>query len=381
MHIAFNAWFWNQPYTGSGQYLRRLVGALRKIAPDLRITLVMPPGITPQADELPANVEVYPTRGTRSNLGKVWFEQRTYPAAAAALKADIAHVPYWGAPLTSPARLVTSVLDVIPLVMPEYAPTLQAKLYTSLVTASARGSGHVITISQAAKADIVRHIGLPAESITVTYLAADDRFHPRLGAEQDAAVKAKYTLPDNYVLYLGGFDVRKRVLLLLEAYAYVAKAEGEEYPLVIAGREPDWDDPLFPNVREAAKTLGIDHVLHWVEAPTDDEKPSLYRMARVFVFPSAYEGFGLPVIEAMACGTPVIAQDAPGISEIVGDAAYLTRRDDARSMGGALLALLGQDPLRETQISRGLGQATQYSWRKTARDTLNVYERIMKTEV
>lgn len=376
MHIAFNAWFWDQPFTGSGQYLRNLVIALRKIAPDLTMTLVLPPGSEP--GELPPGVNAVPTTGSRSNLGKVIFEQRTFPRAAARLNADLAHVPYWGAPLSSPAPLITSVLDVIPLVMPEYAPTLQAKLYTSLVTASARGSGHVLTLSDASKADIVKLLSIPADQITVTYLAADERFHPQLGAERDAEVKAKYDLPDQFVLYLGGFDTRKSVMTLLDAYAVVAKAEGGEYPLVIvSGREPDWNDPLFPNVRAYAKELGIEDQIRWVFGLPDTEKPSVYRLARVFVFPSVYEGFGLPVIEAMACGTPVIAQEAPGINEIVGDAAFLTPLGDSRKMAGALLALLDQASLRETQISRGLGQATRYSWRKTARATLEVYEKVL----
>ncbi|MFN8530399.1 MAG: glycosyltransferase family 1 protein [Anaerolineae bacterium] len=375
MHIAFNAWFWDRPFSGSGQYLRHLVTHLRKLSPDLKMTLVTPPGLTPEG--VPPNVEVFPTQGSRSNLGKVWFEQRTFPAAVGKLKADIAHVPYWGSPLSSPVPLITSVLDVIPLAMPEYTPTWQTKVYTSLVTASARGSTHVITISQAAKDDIVKYLHLPADQITVTHLAADEAFHPRLGAEHDAEVKAKYNLPDQFVLYLGAFDVRKQVRSLLAAYSYVAKAEGDEYPLVIAGREPDWNDPLFPDVRGYAKELGIEANIQWIGAPDDREKPSIYRLARLFVFPSIYEGFGLPVLEAMACGTPVIAQDAPGISEIVGDAAYLVRMGDLRGMGGAMLALLGQDPLRETQISRGLGQATRFSWRKTARDTLAVYEQVI----
>ncbi len=376
MHIAFNAWFWDQPFTGSGQYIRHLVTALRKIAPELKMTLVLPPDADPAG--LPPNVEAVTTRGSRSNLGKVIFEQRTFPQAAARIKADIAHVPYWGAPLSSPAPLITSVLDVIPLVMPEYAPTLQAKLYTSLVTASARGSGHILTLSEASKADIVKLLGVSADQITVTYLAADEHFHPQIGAENDAAVKAKYDLPDQFVLYLGGFDTRKSVMTLLDAFAVVTKAEGGEYPLVIVGgREPDWNDPLFPNVRAYAKELGIEDQIRWVFGLPEAEKPAFYRLARIFVFPSVYEGFGLPVIEAMACGTPVIAQEAPGINEIVGDAAFLTRLGDSRQMAGAMLALLGQQTLRDTQISRGLGQATRYHWRKTARTTLEVYEKVI----
>lgn len=217
MHVAFNGWFWDQPNTGSGQYLRYLLAALRRLSPQLELTLVLPPGLT-NPDGVPPNVNLVTTRGGRGNLGKVLFEQRTYPAAVGRAGADIAHVPYWGPPLSSPARLVTSILDAIPVVIPDYARGFKAQLYTSLATAAARGSAHVITISDAAKVDIVTHLGIPADDITTTHLAADDAYHPRMGTERDAEVKAKYNLPDDFVLYIGGYDLRKQVNQLLLAW-------------------------------------------------------------------------------------------------------------------------------------------------------------------
>src|SRR5690606_25140417 len=142
MHVAYNGWFWDQPNTGSGQYLRHLLHALRRAAPDLQMTLVLPPGL-PAPTDLPASVTPVTTGGSRGNLGKVMFEQRAYPRAVSRVGADIAHVPYWGPPLSSPARLVTSVLDVIPLVIPDYAEGIRARLYTSLASAAARGSAHI----------------------------------------------------------------------------------------------------------------------------------------------------------------------------------------------------------------------------------------------
>src|SRR5450432_1867480 len=141
MHIAFNAWFWDQPYTGSGQYLRQLVTSLRQIEPALKLTLVLPQHIqSPEA--VPQDVEVtYASTPVGGQAGKVLFEQRSFPAAAGRISADIAHVPYWGAPLQSPARLIVTIHDVIPLSMPVYQQGLLAKLYFSLVTASAKGVG------------------------------------------------------------------------------------------------------------------------------------------------------------------------------------------------------------------------------------------------
>ena len=376
MHIVLNGWFWDQPNTGSGQYLRYLLRALRRVAPELQLTLVLPPQQQP-AKDVPPTVDVVIAGGSRGNLGKVLFEQRVFPQAAGRVKADLVHVPYWGPPLSSPAPLITSVLDVIPLALPEYSQGFKQHLYTSLVTAAARGSAHVITISNAAKDDIVQHLSIPPEQITTTHLAVDEAYHPRMGAEADAAVREKYHLPERYVLYLGGFDVRKQVNQLLLAYTYVGPSEGENAPLVIAGQEPQWGTPMFPDLRQYAAELQITDYVQWIGRVDEADKPSLYRMADVFVFPSRYEGFGLPVLEAMASGTPVVANKIPVLEEIVGDGAFLVENGSARAMAGAILALLGQGALRETMISRGLAQSTKFSWRKTARETLAVYERVL----
>ncbi len=376
MHIAINGWFWNQPHVGSGQYLRYLVPELCRLNPDLSISLILPPHAQ-QVDDVPDAVSTITTTGPGGNLGKVWFEQRIFPQKVAQVDADIAHVPYWGPPLSSPAKLVTSVLDVIPLVIPDYSLGLGARLYTSLVSTTARGSAHIITLTQASKIDIVDHLKIREDDITVTYLAPDGMYHPRMGAEKDAAVREKYDLPDNFILYIGGFDVRKNVNQLLLAYTYVLEAEGPDRPLVIAGREPQWGTAMFPDLRQYAQELGITEHIHWPGYIDEADKPSLYRLADLFVFPSRYEGFGLPIMEAMASGTPVVANEMSCFPEIVGDGAFLVEPGNARTMAGAMIALLIQEPLRQTQINAGLAQVTNYSWRKTAQQTLAVYEQVM----
>ena len=376
MHVALNGWFWPAPHSGSGQYLRQLLRALTQLPAPPRLTLVLPPGIAAGPD-LPAGVQVFATQGPRGRFGKVLFEQRNYPRAAAACGADIAHVPYHGAPLSSPAPLVTSVLDVVALVMPAYARALPARLYTALVGATARGSTQVITLSEAARLDIEEHLEIAPERITVTWLAPDSACHPRLGAERDDAVRRRYGLPERYVLAIGGFDLRKQFDQLLQAWTWVAKAEGEDCTLVIAGQQPQWREPLFPDLRALARELGVsDHIL-WPGAIAEEDKPALYRMARVFAFPSRYEGFGLPVLEAMACGTPVVANEISCLPELVEDSAYLVEPGNARAMAGAILALLNQDPLHQALRNAGLARATRFSWRQTARQTLAVYEQAL----
>lgn len=374
MHIALNGWFWDQSHVGSGQYIRGLLPALRRVAPEVRFSLILPGHIT-NPDDIPQGVEVIHTNGRVGDIGKVVFEHHTFPRAVARVGADIAHVPYWGPPLSSPARLVTSVLDVIPLAIPDYSHSFKARLYTSLVSAAARGSAHIITLSETSKQDIVDYLHIPPEKITPTYLAPDERFHPRIGRERDEEVRARYNLPERFVLYLGGFDIRKQVNQLLLAYTYMVN---EEVPLVIAGKTPQWGTPIFPDLPRYAEELGISDDIQWIGYVDEADKPSLYRLADVYVFPSRYEGFGLTVLEAMACGTPVIANEVSTFPELVGDGAYLVESGSARAMAGAILALLNLESLRATQINNGLAQMTRFSWRKTARETLNVYEQVMR---
>ncbi len=377
MHIAINGWFYDQESTGSGQYLRHLIKHLSIAAEELELSLILPPHLRAPKD-LPAGVKPIETgsRNQASKWGKVYFEQRSFPRIACDIGADIAHVPYWGTPLACPIKLITTVLDVIPLLYPIYNRGLLTGMYTSLVSSAARGSNHIITISETAKVDIEEQLQIPEDQIIVTYLAPAERFHPQIGADNDEAVRVKYDLPDHFVLYLGGFDWRKQVNDLMLAYTYVGEADGDTFPLVIAGREPKYDNRLFPDLREYSRRLKIDDYVQWIGFVDEADKPSLYRLADVFVFPSLYEGFGLTALEAMASGTPVVTSDAIVFEEVLEDAAFIV--NNAREMAGAIIALLIQQPLRETMINQGLALASNYSWRKTAQETLGVYEKVMR---
>jgi glycosyltransferase involved in cell wall biosynthesis len=379
MHIAFNGWFWNQPHTGSGQYLRNLLRALHTLAPGHRLSLVVPDHVR-TLDHLPPDVDVLPAR-TRfgGHLSKVWFEQRVFPRAVKRLQADIAHVPYWGPPLRSPAPLVCTVLDVIPLVVPAYNRGFKNRLYTSLVLAAARGADHILTISESAKQDIAQQIGVPEDRVTVTHLAADKVFHPEQGRERDAAVRVQFGLDDvdQFVLYLGSYAVHKNVRLLLAAYTYVAQGMGPEVPLVLAGYTPDtWGTDRFPDLPAYVEELGLGDYVRWIGPVDEADKPALYRLADVFAFPSRYEGFGLGPLEAMASGTPVVACEASSVPEVVSNAAFLIAPDDSRAMAGAILSLLNQPDHAANLRNHGLARARDFSWRKTAAGTLAVYEQI-----
>ncbi|MCK4315076.1 MAG: glycosyltransferase family 4 protein [Anaerolineae bacterium] len=387
MRVALNAWFWNSPTTGSGQYTRLLVEHLAAVAPGLEIVLIAPEGRTPNPkSQIPNPKSQIPNVQFRltanryrltSALGKVWFEQVAFPRACRRLEADVAHVPYWAPPIRPSIPTVVTIHDLIPLLLREYRGGPLVRLYSTLVSTTARNSALVLTDSEASRRDIVTYLGLPAERVRVVYLAADERYtpEPSLFPGEKPGFAEKTWFQKRYVLYLGGFDVRKNVATVLQTYRWAGPAIGEECPLVIAGRLPERDTSFTPDPRRLAREQGIDErFVRFIGFVDEADKPALYRGAVAFIFPSRYEGFGLPPLEALACGTPVVGSDISSIPEVVGDAGVLLPLDDAEGMASALIQLATDEGFRAELSRRALAQAACFSWERTARETLAAYQ-------
>ncbi|MCA9935945.1 MAG: glycosyltransferase family 4 protein [Ardenticatenaceae bacterium] len=379
MHVALNGYFWKRPFVGSGQYLRQLVYHLNRSVSDLDITLICPqePGeVEPEGVPPSVHVKLVPVRP--GNVGKVLFEQIYFPRACREVGADVVHVPYWGGPLRSPVPLVVTVHDLTTLLIPEYRRPFKARFYNALVSASARGADHVITDSFSSKLDIMDHLQIAEEKVTAVYLAAGSQYTSGKNDLMEMAILRKYDLPDFYVLYLGGYELHKNVTTLLLAYTYVAQSLGEEYPLVLAGRKPTTPSAIYPDYDDYIRRLGLEKYVRWIGYVDEEDKPVLYRNAETFVFPSRYEGFGLPPLEAMACGTPVVTTNGSSLPEVVSDAAFAVDADDARDMAGAIIATLIQDNLAADLRFKGPQQAGKFSWEKTAVETAVIYDRLVR---
>jgi len=381
MRVVLNGWFIDQPNTGSGQYLRQLIARLPVLGPQHDYHLIAPHRNAFQVVDLNADFELRiaefvqsEIRTPKSNFRKVLFEQSLIPRAAHALRADVMHVPYWAPPLNARVPIVVTIHDIIPLLLKEYRGGPLARLYTGLVAAAARGSSLILTDSEASKRDIIRHLGVPESHVRVVYLAADPRYSPRPSALDRAAVRRKYDLPDHYVLYLGGFDPRKNVETALQLYTWGQDAIGQTHPLVVAGRLPETGDGFFVDPRQVAKQIGVEDVVRFIGEVDEADKAALYQGATAFVYPSRYEGFGLPALEALACGVPVVGSDASSIPEVVGDAGMLVAPDDARAMAGALIAVVSEPPLHAALSERAVNQAARFSWEETVRETVAAYE-------
>jgi len=386
MRLALNGWFYDQPHTGSGQYLRWL---LHYMPDDVEVTLIVPHSNQQSAISNPQlaishrpsakfRIANYQLPITNNNLGKVYFEQIAFPKTCADLKVPLAHIPYWAPPLNSPVPFVVTVHDIMPLWLPEYNDSIKLRLYNALVSAASQGANHIIADSESSRQDIIQHLRLPQEKVTSILLAASPEYFPRLGAFVDIAARQKYNLPEAYVLYLGGFHPRKNVRQLLEAWTWASDSIGEQYPLVIAGALPPKSDRFYDDLESYAKELNVADTVRFIGAVDEDDKAAIYRGAACFVFPSRYEGFGLPPLEAMACGTPVVTTAFSSIPEVVGAAAYLVEDpDNTRELGAAILSVIVNDDLSQRLINDGLAQAKKFSWQKTVEQTVAVYKKVI----
>ncbi|GAC1430206.1 MAG: glycosyltransferase family 1 protein [Chloroflexota bacterium] len=261
---------------------------------------------------------------------------------------------------------VVVVYDLAFLTVPDCAdPGLRAYLTRTVPRAVARAA-RVVAISRSTRDDLVRLMGVPADRITVAYPGVDPVFTqpPR---DDGAALRARLGLPARFVLAVGTIEPRKNLARLVEAVAALrGRPAFHDVELVIAGRRGWLDEPVFARVRE----VGLEGQVHFVDLPNDDVTRALYHAASVMAFPSLYEGFGIPPVEALACGTPVVCSNTSSLPEAVGDAALLVDPLDVDGLAGALARVLEDEALRADLRARGRHQAATFTWRATAEAVL-----------
>jgi glycosyltransferase involved in cell wall biosynthesis len=403
VRIGINAFYLGAVTTGSGQYINHLIRQLARLGDEGEYVLVKnieyrmqntSHSYSPFSILHPASCILHPVStpfdSISENLAKLWFEQVSFPSACRRQGVEIAHVPYFASPFFPTTPTVVTVHDLIPMILPAYRGSILVRLYTRLVAAAARKADIVLTDSKASKWDIVRLLGIPAERVRVIYLAVDDVYQPVLDGHRLARSRPKYGLPESYLLYLGGFDQRKNVPTLLKAFAQLGEdsrfkgrdlrfeIQDSRVHLVMAGRLPEKGSDFFPDPRPIVQELGIGERVVFTGWVPEEDKPALYSGARALVFPSLYEGFGLPPLEALACGTPVITSNRGSLPEIVGEGGLLLEPDDVEGLAGAMEQLLNNDTLWGDLREKGLAHAARFSWEKTARETLAVYREIGK---
>jgi glycosyltransferase involved in cell wall biosynthesis len=381
MKIAINASFWNKPNTGSGQYLRALIPILAQRAPANDYSLITPSAVSGQPSNVAVHHEHLALNRVNANLAKLWFEQIAFARACRRERADLAHVPYFAPPLFPGTRSVVTIHDLIPMVLPLYRGSLLVRAYTQLAAVASRRADDIIADSGCSQRDIVRRLGIAASRVHVVYLAADARYYPTDEAQIES-VRRKYSLPANFLLYLGGFDQRKNVGVIIQAFAQLRDLYAAGYRLVLGGVMLGKDSEFFPAPRRIAREANLpDDAIRYIGWVDEADKPALYSSANIFLFPSRYEGFGLPSLEAMACGAPVICSNASSLPEVVGGAGITIDPNDIAAWADTIRAVASNAQRQAEMREQGIAQARKFSWERTAAETLAIYDSVLKNSI
>jgi glycosyltransferase involved in cell wall biosynthesis len=380
--IGLSGLLLDYPHSGSAVYTRNLVPLLPAAGPDLDFRLFKRwsgesfRGVAEQRLRTPF-APFNHGHGVGAQLDKLAWEIISLPLAAALRREVLLHSLYFAAPIVAAAPLVVTVHDLIPLILPGYHRTRQSRVYSQLMAGTARRAAAFITVSECSKRDIVQVLDVPEERVHVTYEAVDERFRPDCPADEGTSLREKYHLPERYMLYLGGAERRKNLEMLVRAWHCVVPSMRERgVDLVIVADFPP-PDPLYPNVPGLVRELELQDSVHLIPRVDEADKPALYRAALAFCFPSRYEGFGFTPLEAMACGVPVLVSDAASLPEIVGQAAWLLSPGDERAWAEAMLRVTDSPAERQVLRERGLRQAGAFCWERTARQTVDVYRRVL----
>lgn len=356
---------------GNETYYRRLVKALFRV--DLKnhyVLYSLKPGTTELSCLHSPNFKIcelsHSSPYTRIPFGM--------PAQAARDSIDVFHAQFIVPPFLH-ARTVTTIPDIAYEEFPEFFPPYQRAWSKTLIRWSAHRADHIITVSEYSKRAIATRYHLPEDRITVTYEAAGDEFFPRDKEESREAIARKYGIEQPFILYLGRLQARKNLGALVQGYARARRA-GITHKLVLAGKP----DSLFAPVLQKIHDLTLEAEVLLPGYIDCEDVPAFYSAAGAFVYPSFYEGFGLPVIEAMACGVPVITSRGTALEEIAGNAALLVDPPDDLAIANALELVLENSEVHAELSSAGLKRSNEFSFLDTAKQTIGVYEKVAGME-
>jgi glycosyltransferase involved in cell wall biosynthesis len=351
---------------GIGTYIRNLLKHLALIDRDTEYVLLCRPQDVKVAVGLGPNFRAVAESSRPYSVA----EQVMLPARLVAQNVSLLHEPHYVLPPLVPCRAVVTIHDCIHLMFPQYLPNRLAYGYArATLWAAARRAERIFTVSETSKADILRYCDVAAERIIVVYNAIDDRFATPPEPEAIERVRERYQLHGPFALYVGNIKPHKNLERLIDAFDMVRRGGFERLELLIIGDQIS----KYPRLRRAVDKHKLHKHVRFLGFVPDDTLAALYRLATVFVFPSLYEGFGLPPLEAMASGTPVVTSNRSSLPEVAGDAAVLVDPYSAASIAEGIQQVLSDPELRRSLSARGLARAREFSWDASIRRVHEVY--------
>ncbi|MGC8879272.1 MAG: glycosyltransferase family 4 protein [Anaerolineae bacterium] len=365
MKVILDARTANDHFPGIGRYVASLARALIQLDEHPDVTLLVDPRAQSGRLSLP-RLPTLSCPASPFSLRQQWLVPHVLHTA----RTHVYHSPYYLMPYWPGLPTVLTCHDIIPLLFPAYFTAWQRLVFHLTHRLALHAAEVVLAVSRTTRNDLVCHLGVATHKVVVIPLAADEHFQP-WSSEKIERVRRTYGLPARYVLYVGSNKPHKNLVRLVEAWAAVAPHRRDLF-LVVAG---PWD-ARYPHARHKAEALGLQERVMFLGTAADEDLPGLYSGALCFVFPSLYEGFGLPVLEAMACGTPVACSNAASLPEVAGEAALLFDPHDIECIRDALMQLLGDVDLRNDFARRGRERAAVFSWQRTAAATAEQYARL-----
>lgn len=345
---------------GIARYVYHLLNGLRTIGKDYRFVILVNSNSPLLRFDWPSHIEVELIRSSWISIG----EQREIPAVLKKVKADLFHTPSFVAPLWVPCKMVMTIHDLNHMVLPQFYTLLHQFYYHLIVRNSIKKSQYILTVSNFSKREIVRTLGLRADKIFVTYNGVADSYRPVNDSLYRDYVRDIYGLPERFLLCISNNKPHKNVTQLVRGFCY----SSVDIPLVLAC-------PVDRNLISIAENYGKKHLLYFSDFIHEEHLPAVYSMTDLFVYPSTYEGFGLPPLEALSCGAPVVVARSSSLPEVVGDCAIFANPYDFKAIGRALESGICNSELRESLRGKGLAHAKTFSWDDMAVKTLAVYHK------
>jgi len=368
MRIAFDGTTLTPGRTGVGYYTEHLLQHLAREVETTgdEIVVVSNQPIDTQSP-LPRHVRVHD--GHRFPIRIGWMQLRA-ARALDVLQPDVAHFTNGMIPIGSPVSTIVTIHDMSLRLYPNCHPVRRLLLNRPLMHFAIRQATAIVTVSNSARRDLLRLHGVPPDRVNVVHEAASPAFRPIDDAARLAAIRKRYALPERFILYVGTIEPRKNLARLVEAFADARRA-GIPHHLVCVGPYGWASRDLSGHIDR----LGVREAVHFTGYVPFDDLPAIYNLGEFFVFPSLYEGFGLPVVEAMACGLPVLTSNTSSLGEIASDAAETVDPTDTEALAAAI-RLLATDAGRRRELSElGSARARTFSWTQTAKEMLGVYQR------
>jgi glycosyltransferase involved in cell wall biosynthesis len=363
MHVAINAQLvsFSESYRNAGvsRYTYRLIEGLARRPATARYSVFVTGHDAARAEPFRAStVELVPAHWpTARPPQRIMWEQLALPGLLRRMRVDVFHSPVNILPERLPCPSVVTIHDLAFLVYPKFFRPARRMYQTVFTARSARAATRVIAVSESTKRDIVARLAIAPEKVRVVYPAIDARFQPIADSARLAAFRREHDLPERFLLYLGTLEPRKNLLTLLEAYAMLHARDDATPPLVLAGAKGWYYQDLFERVR----TLGLERAITFAGYVRDEDQPLWYAAAELFIYPSLFEGFGLPVAEALACGAPVVTTNVSSLPEAAGDVAMLADPHQPAALAHAMQSVLLSDDTRRQMVARGPAWASRFT--------------------